>query len=94
MLTKQQRDLLQEAHLNAIGLGDEERREGLVHHRAVEVERAAERQHEAAYGSSSPICAGQLPAGFPKREADGGNIPRMNTNIANIHLHRFLPSHN
>ena len=33
--------------VDAIGLGDENRREGHVHHRAVEIERIAERQDEA-----------------------------------------------
>ena len=44
---QQHRDLLAERQLDAIGLGDEDRREGHVHHRAVEIERIAERQHEA-----------------------------------------------
>ena len=38
---------LAEAEVDAIGLGDEDRREGHVHHRAVEIERIAERQDEA-----------------------------------------------
>ncbi len=40
-------DLLGQGEIDAIGLGDEDRREGHVHHRAVEVERVAERQDEA-----------------------------------------------
>ena len=44
---QQHRDLLPERQVDAIGLGDEDRREGHVHHRAVEIERIAERQHEA-----------------------------------------------
>ena len=44
---QQHGDFLAEAEIDAIGLGDEDRREGHVHHRAVEVERIAERQDEA-----------------------------------------------
>ncbi len=44
---QQHGDLGGQRHRDVVGLGDEQRQEGGVHHRAVEVERVAERQHEA-----------------------------------------------
>ena len=44
---QQHGDFLADGQVDAIGLGDEDRREGHVHHRAVEIERIAERQDEA-----------------------------------------------
>ena len=44
---QQHRDFLAERQVDAIGLRDEDRREGHVHHRAVEIERIAERKDEA-----------------------------------------------
>ena len=44
---QQHGDLLGQGELDVVGLGDEDDREGAVHHRSVEVERVAERQHEA-----------------------------------------------
>ena len=35
------------AELDVVGLGDEHGGEGAIHHRAVEIERIAHRQHEA-----------------------------------------------
>ena len=43
----EQRELLAERERDAVGLCDEHAGEGAVHHRAVEIERVAERQHEA-----------------------------------------------
>ena len=44
---RQHRDLLAQAEMDAVGLGDEQAGEGAIHHRAVQVERVAQRQHEA-----------------------------------------------
>ncbi len=44
---QQHQHLLRDRHVDAESLGDEDRGEGLVHHRAVEVEGVAERQREA-----------------------------------------------
>ena len=44
---QQHRDFLADAEVDPISLRDEDRREGHVHHRAVEIERIAERKDEA-----------------------------------------------
>ena len=44
---QQHGDLLADGQVDAIGLGDEQGGEGAVHHRAVEIERIAQRQDEA-----------------------------------------------
>ena len=44
---QQDQDLRVDAEIDAIGLRDEDRREAHVHHRTVEIERVAQRQHEA-----------------------------------------------
>ena len=44
---REHHDLLADRQLDAVDLRDEHHRERAVHHRAVEIERVAERQHEA-----------------------------------------------